>query len=190
MKINDRRGQQIEKEMMMNNNIIVQIDDAFRDTCPAGTFNAVCSMVHNLGRHKGYNEEPPVNKIALVFEVEATKSSDEPKHTYVLSKIVNATLNEKSSLRQILTACRGRDLTPDEHMIGYVDLKTLIGKPCTVTVTSTANGERIRALISHVANHMAGMQMLTPTLDQEIVPEWVTRFQAAAIPVDGTTVAK
>lgn len=166
----------------MNDTLVVTIDEAVHETCPAGTYNAVCAMVHRLGKHKGFNDGPPVEKVGLIFEVEVGQpSAGSPAKTYQLCKTVNLTFNEKSGLRQILMACRGGDLTGEERLTRSVDLNTLIGKPCTIAVINRVKGDRTVAVIDVVTNHMAGMRVMQPTVDRSKVPEWVTRFRQNAV---------
>lgn len=99
----------------------------------AGTYAAVCVGVVDLGeqyneKFKSYNQ-----RVLFIFEVPSkTIIVDGKEKPRWLSKEVSPSLNEKSTLFQILTSWRGAKLTPEECK--EFDLSKMLGVGCMIQV--------------------------------------------------------
>jgi alpha-galactosidase len=60
---------------------------------------------------------------------------------FTVQNFYTSSLHEKSKLRHILIAWRGRDFTPEE-LKGF-DAKNILGKPCMLSIVANENGNRI-----------------------------------------------
>lgn len=99
----------------------------------AGTYAAVCVGVVDLGeqyneKFKSYNQ-----RVLFIFEVPSkTIIVDDEEKPRWLSKEVSPSLNEKSTLFQILTSWRGTKLTQEECK--EFDLSKMLGVGCMIQV--------------------------------------------------------
>lgn len=165
---------------MSNQEFVISEDAKVRQVCPDGSHNAVCAAVHDLGVQKSNTVGwPSRRKVALIFEVAETFAEGPlAGQPYRLSKIVSATLSDKSTLTALLTSWFGRD--PRKKVNGKTEFAPpmLVGKPCTLTVVhkTTADGDT-QAIVQTVASHMKGLPVLSSTLDSSQVPDWIRRMQ-------------
>lgn len=177
--------------MNANMSEIVLVEEAKpKHVCPAGTHNALCVGVYDLGKQKSAVGWPDRRKMALMFETEDKitdgKLAGQP---YRLSKIVSDSMNDKSTLITTLTSWLGRD--PRTLVNGKVELRmgSLVGKPCMLTIAhkTTSDGDT-QAVVTTVSSHMKGLPALTSTFNPNDVPEWIKKMQSQRldpIKVDG-----
>jgi hypothetical protein len=160
------------------------------ELCPAGTHLATCYIVADIGHQEGaYGIKP---KVVLVWELPNEKMQD--GRPFAISQIYTASLSEKANLRHDLEAWRGRPFSKDE-LAGF-DLKNVLGKSCTLTVTHSTKGDRTYANIASIGGVMKGMQV--PALTNEPIlfdmdafdnavlqalPKWIqTKIENAVTP--------
>ena len=109
-------------------------------TAPEGLHHAVCVDVHDLGLVE--NKFKPGTMVRKLWISWMLGERDEEGKPFRVSKSFTASLHEKSSLRKVLRAWRGRDFTADE--LKSFDLENLIGANCQVQVSHYVkdNGEK------------------------------------------------
>lgn len=165
----------------------VALESTNYETCPTGTLNAVVGAVYDLGvLPTTFVDSKPMRKVAIMFEVEVQGAEeDSAPQRFQLSKIVTASLHEKSNLRGIVAACKGRELTHEELADKKANLGVLIGAPCMAAVAHTNKDGRIRATVSNVSQHVRGLPVLQSTVDPNRVPDWVSRLRSQAIVTTG-----
>ena len=164
---------------MITKSILIVEETRTRHVCPAGTHNAVCAGVYDAGVQKSANGWPEKRKFVTIFEVEEKISAGPlAGQPYRVSRIVSASLNDKSTLTALLTSWLGKD--PRKRVNGKTEfeLSTLIGKPCMLTVAhkTTPDGDS-QAVITAISAHMKGLPTLTSTLDPTETHDWVRRMQ-------------
>lgn len=113
---------------------------------PAGTHAAICVQVIDLGTQYSEYYKKSNPKVLLGFELpDERNDEDEP---FLVWTRYTASLGEKAKLRQHLAAWRGRDFTPDE-LEGF-ELKNVLGKPCMLSITHRADGNKTYADVQSV----------------------------------------
>lgn len=138
----------------------------------AGTYIARCySMVHigtNSFEWQGVTKK--TNKVRITFELPTElhvfKEGEEAKPC-VISKEYSLSLHEKSKLRPILEAWRGKKFTEEE--IKDFDLTKLVGVPAFISVIHNEKGYAEIASISKIPKGMECPPQVNPsvTLDYE-----------------------
>ena len=137
------------------------------DPVPEGSHLAVCDMFVDLGmqdsrfgaKHKIYLRwQIPALRVEFEKDGQQVNAPMSIGATYTLS------LSEKSNLRPMLQAWRGRAFTPEE--LKKFDVTGVVGHPCMVTVThSPKDGGGVYANVVAVARLPAGVP--GPTLEGE-----------------------
>lgn len=95
---------------------------------PAGTHNAVCVDVVDLGEQEtAFGRK---HRCRFVWEIDELR----PEHgdRFLVFATMNVSLHESSTMGALLRSWRGRDFTPDE-LKGF-DVDNVIGAPCMITV--------------------------------------------------------
>lgn len=134
-----------------------------RELIPAGTYVARCYSVVHLGHvtQKYLGEEKVVDLVRFTWELPTELkcfSADKGEQPCAISKEMTFSLNEKSNLRAMLNAWRGKALTEDEAKA--FDLAKLIGAPCMLNIIhqpSKSNPEKVYERIAAVMPMMKGM---------------------------------
>ena len=134
-----------------------------RELIPAGTYVARCYSVVHLGHvtQKYMGEEKVVDLVRFTWELPTELrcfNQDKGMQPCAISKEMTFSLNEKSNLRAMLNAWRGKALTEDEAKA--FDLAKLIGAPCMINLIhqpSKSNPERVYERIAAVMPMMKGM---------------------------------
>lgn len=139
------------------------------DPVPEGTHLAVCDMVVDLGlqqTHFGVK-----HKVYLRWQIPALRLQYE-KDGENIDKPMSAgakftlSLSEKSNLRPVLQAWRGKAFTPEE--LKKFDITSVIGAPCMITIThSPKEGGGVYANVGAVAKLPAGIP--APSLEGELI---------------------
>ncbi|HYE96498.1 MAG TPA: hypothetical protein VD962_09845 [Rubricoccaceae bacterium] len=95
---------------------------------PAGTHNAVCVDVVDLGiQMTGFGEK---HRARFVWEIEERNPENGKPH--LVFATMNVSLHENSSMGDLLRRWRGKDFTAKE-LEGF-DIENVIGAPCLLTV--------------------------------------------------------
>jgi len=134
-----------------------------RELIPAGTYVARCYSVVHLGHivQKYMGEEKLVDLVRFTWELPTELkcfSQEKGMQPCAISKEMTFSLNEKSNLRAMLNAWRGKALTEDEAKA--FDLAKLIGAPCMINLIhqpSKSNPEKVYERIAAVMPMMKGM---------------------------------
>jgi hypothetical protein len=134
-----------------------------RELIPAGTYVARCYSVVHLGHvvQKYMGEEKVVDLVRFTWELPTELkcfNQDKGMQPCAISREMTFSLNEKSNLRAMLNAWRGKALTDEEAKA--FDLAKLIGAPCMINLIhqpSKANPEKVYERIAAVLPMMKGM---------------------------------
>jgi hypothetical protein len=134
-----------------------------RELIPAGTYVARCYSVVHLGHvvQKYMGEEKVVDLVRFTWELPTELkcfNQDKGMQPCAISREMTFSLNEKSNLRAMLNAWRGKALTEEEAKA--FDLAKLIGAPCMINLIhqpSKANPEKVYERIAAVLPMMKGM---------------------------------
>ena len=125
----------------------------------AGTYNAVCSGIINLGTQTldFAGETVHRGQMLILFEFpEETIDIDGVTLPRNLSLKISKSANTKSNLRKTLTAWRGRDFTPEE--LDDFHFTRLLGVPATVSVAQREYNGKTTAFISSIGKPMKNNQ--------------------------------
>jgi hypothetical protein len=98
---------------------------------PEGLHAAVCCDVVDKGVIKGQWGE--AHKVEIRWQLEEIDPTTNPPRPYMVVAWYTLSLHEKSRLRPMLAAWRGRKFTPEE-LAGGFDLEKLIGTNCQVQI--------------------------------------------------------
>jgi len=134
-----------------------------RELIPAGTYVARCYSIIHLGHvtQKYMGEEKIVDLVRFTWELPTELkcfNADKGEQPCAISKEMTFSLNEKSNLRAMINAWRGKALTEEEAKA--FDLAKLIGQPCMVNLIhqpSKSNPEKVYERIAAVLPMMKGM---------------------------------
>jgi hypothetical protein len=135
---------------------------------PAGTYQAVCYSVVDLGTHTGdyMGQQKRQHKIRITWEVPSermkiTKDGQELDLPRVIGKSYTLSLHEKSSLFADLTSWRGKAFTPDE--LKCFDVYNVLKANCLLTIVAgKSNDGKPFAKVSSLGGLMKGMKRLEP----------------------------
>jgi len=122
---------------------------------PAGTYNAVCIAIADLGSNQTswQGKDRTVDQFVIIFEIpdETIEINGEilPRN---VSKIYTKSFGEKANLRKDLVAWRGREFTEAE--LNDFDLIKLIGVPCTLSISHRERNGKTYADISSISKAM------------------------------------
>ena len=127
------------------------------EPAPAGTHNAVCTRLIDMGTQDG-GMYGPKRQVMIGFEIDERDPATDNKRFMVFG-YYTLTLGEKANLRKLLVGMRGKDYDNDEE----VDVAAIVGKPATLNVVhKEKQGGGTRAIIDSAGRLMKGMEPLTP----------------------------
>jgi hypothetical protein len=134
-----------------------------RELIPAGTYIARCYSIVHVGHVKQtyLGEEKLVDLVRFTWELPTELrcfSSDKGEQPCAISKEVTLSMNEKSTLRQMIGQWRGKAISDDEAKL--FDIAKLLGQPCMLNLIhqpSKANPEKVYERIAGVMPMMKGM---------------------------------
>ncbi len=117
------------------------------EQCPAGTHVAVCTGLIDLGtRHEEYQGKP-VSRNQVVIRWETPDELMEDGQPFIVSSFYTNSLSEKSKMKPMLEAWRGKQFT-EEELAGF-DLQNILGAPCMLNVTHNDKGKaRVSAVMA------------------------------------------
>lgn len=125
------------------------------ELCPPGTYTARCIRFVDLGTHvSSFNKEQ--RKIMLSFEFPTELMAD--GRPFMLSNRYTWSMFEKAVLRQHLEAWRGQKFVEKDFGPGGFDIRNVLGKPCTVTVSHSESNDKTYANIVAIGPVMKGIQ--------------------------------
>jgi len=134
-----------------------------RELIPAGTYIARCYSIIHVGHVKQtyLGEEKLVDLVRFTWELPTELrcfSSDKGEQPCAISKEVTLSMNEKSTLRQMIGQWRGKAISDDEAKL--FDIAKLLGQPCMLNLIhqpSKANPEKVYERIAGFMPMMKGM---------------------------------
>lgn len=134
------------------------------ETCPAGSFAAVCCDVIDLGIVKSdyQGKVKSQHKVWIVWQIDEQNSSGKP---FMPRKRYTVSLHEKAALRKDLESWRGRPFT-DEELQGF-DLEKLIGVGAMISVVQAAVKGNVYANVTAVMRPPKGLN--PPAIDPSYV---------------------
>ena len=170
------------------------------DPIPAGSYEAVCYMVVDLGTHHSETFNKDTHKILVGWEVpDCTiivdrhgKPTEMPR---VISRRYTLSLHKKAGLRKDLEAWRGKAFTA-EDLQGF-NVGKLIGAPCLLGIVHQVRGEENKtyadvAAVMAMPRRAKGAAVLTPATETvlfsipdgvdagfpipETIPEWIGKI--------------
>lgn len=100
----------------------------------AGTYQAVCVGVIDLGEQYSAAFDSTSRKVLIQFEIPAENYTDNEgvAHARIQSATYTASLGAKANLRKVLEAWRGKPFT-EEELKGF-DLKHILGVGCMINI--------------------------------------------------------
>jgi hypothetical protein len=122
----------------------------------AGTYNAVCYRVIDIGTQEGSYEGKATSRRQCIIQWEVDEPMED-KRRFQISAFVTASLSEKAKLRQWLASWRGRDFTETE-LRGF-DPRNIVSQPCMLSVK---HNDKEKAVVAGVAKLPKGMQPMKP----------------------------
>lgn len=157
------------------------------EQAPVGTHAARCHKLIDIGTtEQEFNGEVKKRHQVIIgweLPTELMTSGEFEGQPFTVSGFYTLSLHEKANLRGILKNWRGRDFT-DAELKGF-DLKSILGAPCMLSVTSNEKG---RAEVGGVMALPKGMQvpeaMNPPTyfsfdaFDQAVFDSFSEKMQA------------
>jgi hypothetical protein len=149
-----------------------------RELIPAGTYLARCySMVHLGTVKQSYlGEDKWTNLVRITWELPTELrcfNAEKGEQPCVISKEVTLSMNEKSTLRALLTGWRGKAFSDEEAK--EFDVAKLLGKPCMISIfhqASKSNPEKSYERIASISPVMKGMQcpaQINPTFEFSVL---------------------
>ena len=155
----------------------------------AGTTQAVCCAVWDLGLQKtSYaGEEKIQHKIIVAWEI--TEKIDAPESEYhgkpyMLNKKYTLSLSDKANLRKDLESWRGLPFSADELQNGF-DLEKLYGANCYIGIKHEPDRNdpsKVYANVTAILPIPKGLEKITPLRARDAEPpKWVQEKIAQAI---------
>jgi hypothetical protein len=137
--------------------IYVRKKDGEYAVAPEGLWSAVCVDVFDLGLQETQWGQQP--KIEISWQLE--ERDPVSKRRYLISQRYTPSLHEKSRLRPMLEAWRGRKFTKDEER--EFDIEKLLGANCQLQLIHNIKDEgRIYANVQAVVPQAKGTTRLQP----------------------------
>ena len=154
--------------------------------CPAGTYQARCIRVIDLGTQvTDYQGETKIaKKLLMAFEILDTEVRRDDGQPFVVSKRFTASLHEKAALRKTLASWRGRDFTPQE-LKGF-DLHSVMGKTCMISLVDSTKDGKTYTNIAAIMKAPKGMAAPEGTANETELhwdmskPDWAVFAQLSA----------
>lgn len=153
------------------------------ELCPAGTHNAVCYRVVDLGTHKREGQyaldsrgnQRYQHKLSLYWEVDEPMSDG---RRFMVFETMTASLSDNADLYKLVKSWKGE---PEE---GF-DPLTLAGEPCLLTVAHNPSKDGTRTYVNVVSavGLPKGFAPLKPENE-------VFSFDLSAVPFDRATFEK
>jgi len=136
-----------------------------------GSYAAVCYKLLDIGTQEGeYQGQKTVKRqVILGWEIdEKMQNGEHAGKPFIVSKFYTQSLNEKATLRHDLAGWRGRDFTPEE-LAGF-DAKSILGKPCMLTLTMSDKGKIKVASVGKLPKSMMAPQQVNPSIFLSLEP--------------------
>lgn len=159
---------------------IIAKEENVSEQPPIGMHQAVCSMVCDIGTHKGeyQGRQTMRHQIVIIWEINEKKQFGKfAGERFQLSRFYTLSLDQKATLRKDLQSWRGQPFTSEE-LKGF-DIERLKGANCFLNVIHVED----KAKISAITPLAKGMAKIEPTLTQE--PEWIAKMRERSLEHNG-----
>jgi len=148
---------------------------------PAGTFIATCYRFIDLGTHTSEFNGDRKTRREVMLSWELNDEFMDNGKPFTINKRYTWSMHEKSTLRKHLEAWRGVPFKDDDFDgPNRFNIKNIVGKPCTLTVSHTAKDGKTYSGVSGVGKMMKGAQaapLCNPAVYLALTPD---DFDAAA----------
>lgn len=149
-----------------------------RSIVPEGTHSGCLDQIDDLGLQPGFENGLPKYKRAYRFHISANIAEGNlAGQPHRISDIIVDSMHEKSTMRKLVHALRGCDLTADELRSVSMDFDTIVKRTCLLTIRHKPGKDGLRAVIESYAQLPQGMQPLAWSPERE-TPEWIRQMQA------------
>ncbi len=131
------------------------------DLAPAGSHAACLIALIDLGTHtETFQGSDPrdLRKLFFLWEIDHTSESGNGGRA-VIGREYNVSFGSKSGMRLMVEGWRGKKFNDDEEF----DIVKLLGKPCLLTITHDAKGDKTFAKISSIGPMPKGMAAIKPS---------------------------
>lgn len=128
---------------------------------PAGTHEAICIGVIDLGTQTGSYQGQPTVKRQVLIQWELPNELMEDGKPFIVSKFYTASLNEKATLRHDLESWRGRAFT-EQELAGF-ESKNILQKPCLLSIIHNDAGKARVASVMAIPKGMKLPGQVNPT---------------------------
>lgn len=151
---------------------------------PAGTYNAVCYNIWDLGYQEVIymGKSKIVDQVVIGWEIdELIPSGDYQGKRFTKTKTYTKSLYEKATLCKDLQAWRGVPFTDAER--AEFDIEDLVGKPCMISLIhkQSKDGKKTYVNISSVTRLPKSMAAITPE-NERTTPKWIETKIAEQVP--------
>lgn len=128
---------------------------------PTGTFPARCYRFIDLGSHEQtyQGESKGLKRLVMIgFELptELMQEGEYAGRPFTIHKRYTWSTHEKATMRKDLESWRGRKFADSDFGPGGFDVRNLLGKACTLSITHT-EGEKQYANITAIGQPMKGI---------------------------------
>jgi len=167
---------------------------------PAGNHFARCCLVAYMGWHEHEFQGKKNLKPDMLFTFELCNTRNAEGKPFTISAFYTDSLHEKANMRRMLENWRGRAFSKEE-LRGF-EINKVLDKPCLVSVVHKENKTKdIKARIQAVCGVPKGTvvpELINPplyyTVEQDdpescdilMLPEWIRKTLAKAVPAPGT----
>ena len=164
--------------------LVVKDDGKTFEVAPAGTRQAVCAFVVDLGYQKRINKygEKIQHQIAIFWELSNKMTQGEfAGQPFLVHKFYNFSLNSKSNLTHDLECWLSKKISDEDRKEKGVDVEKFLGMQCMLTLSHYEDSNRVsRVNVDTVGPKMEGLPNLTVV--NRAPPDWVEKIQSRAIP--------
>lgn len=143
------------------------------EQCPAGSHVALCVGLIDLGTQHGEYNGKQTTRQQIIIRWETPDEHLEDGQPFLVSAFYTNSLGEKSKLRPLLEAWRGRPFSPEE--LQRFDLQNILGKPCLLNVIHNDNN---KARVTGVMALPKGMT--APKPHNPLSAFWIDEWDQAA----------
>ena len=153
-----------------------------RELPPAGTHQAVCIAVYDLGlqEESWQGKSKVLHKVLFRWELnKKIEKGDFAGKRFCVNKKYTLSLSDKATLTADLISWLGKNLSK-EDVEGGIDLDKFVGRNCLLAIAHNNVGDKTYANITSISPLMDGMNPLTRESGLE-VPNFVKQIQEKAI---------
>ena len=165
--------------------LIVSSDSKNFEPLPIGVVQAVCSLVVDIGTHKGEYKgvETFRKQLVIIWELNAQmERGDNAGKNFTCTKFYTASLDTKATLRKDLESWRGKPFT-DEELRGF-DLEILLGVNCMLNICESKKQDgSTTQKIGAIMPMIKGLTKMDSTIKE--IPKWVQKKKEQAIDYSG-----